>query len=408
METSVLPLQGIRVLDWTMHQAGPCATMLLGDLGAEVLKVETTSGGESGRGQANVAGRDMGLANGLSYTFEVYNRNKKSLALDLSKPEGREIMYSLAKVCDIFAQNHRTGVAEKLGMGYETLKEHNPKIIYASCTGYGRKGPRAHSPAMDPAVHAASGMMFGVGEPDMGPIHIIGAMADMTTAMMLANAMMSALVCRERTGIGQEVHVSMLGTRLWIQSNNILYTLQSGKSRPRQFQSKAPNPLVNHYRCKDGKWLLMGNFQSDKYWPRLCSVMGLQGIEYDPRFADIGARRENCEELITILNDTFATRDRDEWVTRLEEESVVVSPILEYSEVVNDPQVLANDLLPEFDHPALGKIRETGIPIEFSETPGSIREPAPQLGQHTEEVLVDLLGYSWGDIERLHDNGVIL
>ena len=404
----MLPLQGIRIVDWTIHQAGPCATMLLADMGAEVIKIETTDGGEAGRGAANVAGTNLGLANGLSYTFEVYNRNKKSMAIDLSTQEGKEIIYALTAVSDVFVQNLRTGVASRLGLGYETLRQHNPNIIYANCSGYGHRGPRASSPAMDPAIHAASGMMLGVGEPEMPPIHIIGAMADMTTAMMLANSITSALVCRQLTGIGQEVHVSMLGTRLWIQSNNILYTLLTGKSRPRQSRLAAPNPLVNHYRCQDDRWVLLAHFQADKYWSKLCGALGLGEVETDPRFQGNGPRRENSEALIQIMNDAFATRTRDEWMPILEAAGLIASPILDYLEVINDPQVLENDYLPEFDHPVLGKIRETGIPIEFSETPGSIREPAPQLGQHTEEVLIDLLGYTWPDIERLQDKKVIL
>jgi crotonobetainyl-CoA:carnitine CoA-transferase CaiB-like acyl-CoA transferase len=199
----------------------------------------------------------------------------------------------------------------------------------------------------------------------------------------------------------------MLGTRLWVQSNNILYTLKTGRARPRQSRAGAPNPLVNHYRCKDDKWVLLAHFQSDRYWPALCKAIGSPELEEDARFSDIAQRRQNAGELVAILDDLFATKTRDEWMPILESADLVVSPILDYQEVVNDPQVMENDFLPEFDHPALGKIRETGIPIEFSETPGAIREPAPQLGQHTEEVLVDLLGYSWADVGRLQDSGTI-
>ena len=408
VESAMLPLEGFRVVDWTISQAGPCATMLLADMGAEVIKIEPADGGDAGRGSGDGGGMGLGLANGFSYTFEVYNRNKKSLAVDLSTEEGREIIYSLVQVSDVFVHNHRVGAPQRVGLDYATLSTHNPRLVYANCSGYGRKGPRVHSPANDAAVHAASGMMLGMGAPDMPPIHMIGATADMTTAIMLAYGIATALVCVQRTGIGQELHVSMLGTRLWIQSNNILFTLQNGRSRPRQAQATATNPLVNQYRCKDDKWILLSHYGPDRYWPAFCRAMGLEHLQEDPSFRDNGARRENCEALISIMNGVFATKTREEWMQILEAGGLIVSPILDYLEVVNDPQVSENNFLPEFDHPVLGKLQESCIPVDFDRTPGSIREPAPHLGQHTEEVLVDLLGFSSSDVERLHGQGVIV
>ena len=405
--TPMLPLEGIRVVDWTIAQAGPCATMLLADMGAEVIKIESAAGGESRRGGGNGGGMGLGLPNGLSYTFEVYNRNKKSLAVDLRTEEGRKIVYSLVEVSNVFVHNHRVGVPDQAGLGYQVLQTHNPRLVYANCSGYGRRGPRAQSPANDAAIHAASGMMLGMGAPDMPPIHMIGATADMTTAIMLAYGITTALLCVERTGIGQEIHVSMLATRIWIQSNNILFTLLNGRSRPRQSRTAAPNPLVNQYRCKDEKWILLSHYTPERYWPPFCRAMGLEHLEQDPRFQDSRARRENSEALIAIMDRAFATRSREEWMQTLEQGGLIVSPILDYLEVINDPQVAENNLLPEFDHPVLGKIQESGIPVEFDTTPGSIREPAPHLGQHTEEVMVDLLGYSPDQVARLQESGVV-
>jgi formyl-CoA transferase len=405
--TPVLPLEGIRVVDWTIAQAGPCATMLLADMGAEVIKIEPAAGADSRRGGGDGGGMGLGLPNGLPYTFEVYNRNKKSLAVDLRTEEGRKIVYSLVEVSNVFVHNHRVGVPKQAGLDYAVLQGHNPRLVYANCSGYGRKGPRAHSPANDAAIHAASGMMLGMGAPEMPPIHMIGATADMSTAIMLAYGITTALLCVERTGIGQEIHVSMLATRLWIQSNNILFTLLHGRPRPRQSRTAAPNPLVNQYRCKDDKWILLSHYTPERYWPPFCKAMGLEELEQDPRFQDSRARRESCEALIAILDGVFATRTREEWMQVLEQGGLIVSPILDYLEVVNDPQVAANDLLPEFDHPVLGKLQESCIPVEFDTTPGSIREPAPHLGQHTEEVLVELLGYSRSQVARLQESGVV-
>jgi len=403
-----LPLSGVRIVAWSIRQTGPSATQLLADMGAEVIKVEIPSGGDSHRGATKDAGKWTTLAHGLPYGFEILNRNKKSITIDLSTDEGRKILYALIAKADVFVQNFRYGVAKKLGVDYEALKKHNPSLIYANCTGYGTKGKQASQAALDPAIHAASGMMMGIGEAWMPPVHLPGAISDQVTGIMLAYAIMVALFCKERTGIGQEIDVSMLGTMIWVQTNNIISTLLTGSSRERQVRSRAPNPLVNHYRCQDDRWILLSHFQPQKYWPILCRVMGLEDIVDDPRFNTLKAREENSAEVVEILDKTFAAKTRDEWIAIFTPENLIYSPIKDYWEVVNDPQVLENDYITDVDHPALGSLKEIGIPVHLGETPGSIREPAPQLGQHTEEILVDMLGYSWEDVETLRDKGVIL
>lgn len=404
----LLPLSGVRIVDWTIRQSGPSATQLLADMGAEVIKVESPKGGDSHRGATRDSGKWLELPHGLPYGFEILNRNKKSVVVDITKEEGKQIVYSLVVKSDVFVQNFRFGVAQKLNMDYKTLQKYNSSLVYANCTGYGPKGKQASQPALDPAIHAASGMMLGIGEEDMPPIHLPGAMSDQTTGIMLAYAIMVALFYRERTGIGQELNVSMLGTMIWVQTNNILYTLFAKKPRERQLRTKPRNPLVNHYCCKDGRWILLAHFQPDRYWAALCRALGLEELIEDPRFSNIEARERNSTELVSILDNAFATRTREEWLRIFTSEDLVYSPIKDYLEVVNDPQVLENDYIIEVDHPSLGKLKEIGIPVAFSRTPGSIREPAPQLGQHTEEVLVDILGYSWDEIERLRNKGVLL
>lgn len=406
--SSKLPLSGVRIVDWTIRQTGPSATQLLADMGAEVIKVESPMGGDSSRGATRDAGKWLELPHGLPYGFEILNRDKKSIAVDLTKEEGRQIIYSLVAKSDAFVQNFRYGVAKKLYLDYETLQKYNPSLVYANCTGYGHKGKQASQPALDPAIHAASGMMLGIGEENMPPIHLPGAMSDQITGIMLAYAIMVALFYRERMGIGQEIDVSMLGTMIWVQTNNIAYTLLAQKPRERQLRTKPRNPLVNHYCCKGGRWILLAHFQPDRYWPALCRVLGLEELIEDPRFSNLKAREQNSTELVSILDNAFATRTREEWLNIFSTEDLVYSSIKDYWEVVNDPQVLENDYIIEFDHPSLGKLKEIGIPVKLSKTPGSIREPAPQLGQHTEEVLVDILGYSWEEIERLRDKEVLL
>jgi len=403
-----LPLGGIRVADWTVFQTGPSATQLLADLGAEVIKIEDPKGGDYARGSTRDAGSFLNLPHGLPYGFECNNRNKKSLAVDVTKEKGKEIVYQLVKNSDVFVQNFRVGVAERLKMDYATLVKYNPSLIYAHCSGYGKKGPLAQKPALDPAIHASSGMMLGIGEEGMPPIHLPGAISDQTTGIMLAFGIMAALYYREKTGIGQEVDVAMLGTMIWVQTNNILYSLLAQKPRERQRRDRAKNPLVNHYRCKDNRWLLLAHFQPDKYWTQFCRALGKEELIHDPRFATLKDRENNAAALIAILDEVFATKTRDEWMEVFSKEDLIFSPIKDYWEVICDTQVWENDFLTYFNHPELGEIREIGIPVKLSKTPGTIREPAPQLGQHTEAILIDLLGYTWEEVEMFRDEGVIL
>ena len=406
-DPSKLALSGVRIVDWTIRAAGPCATWILADMGAEVIKVENPKGGDPERGSLHDRDSFLMLPHGFQYTFETKNRNKKSLAVDLSREEGKQLVYALIAKSDAFVQNYRFGVAKKLKLDYETLKKYNPSLVYANCTGYGRKGKQAAQPALDPAIHAASGMMLGIGEENMPPIHLPGAIADATTAIMLACSLMIGLFSRERTGKGQEIDVSMLGTMIWVQTNNILYSMLAKKSRPRQLRTKPPNPLVNHYRCQDGGWILLAHFQPDKYWPALCRSLGLETLIDDPQFCNLKARKSNSAELVSILDKTFATRTRDAWLSAFSAYDLIYSPIKDYCEVAQDPQVLENNFISEYAHPVLGKLKEIGTPMEFSDTPATIRSPAPLLGQHNEEVPSEILGLSREEIEKLRGKGII-
>jgi len=403
-----LPLNGVRIVDWSIRATGPSATALLADMGAEVIKVETLDGGDPDRGASKDATAKLTLPNGLPYNFLTNNRNKKSIAVDLTKEEGKQIIYSLVANADIFVQNFRYGVAKKLKMDYETLQKHNPSLVYANCTGYGRKGKQVTQSAMDATIHGASGLMLGIGEPDMPPIAIPGAINDQVTALMLVNGIMIALFHRERTGEGQEINVAMLGTMIWVQKNNLLTTILAKKARPRQLRSKPSNPLVNHYRCQDGLWIVLGMFQVDKYWSALCRALGLNELIDDPRFNKAKGKEQHSAELVSLLDKAFASKTRPEWISIFQAADLLYSPVRDYWEVVNDPDVLENGFIVEYDYPGLGKIKDIGIPIELSKTPGSIRETAPQLGQHTEEILIELLGYSWEDIQNLQGKSVIL
>jgi crotonobetainyl-CoA:carnitine CoA-transferase CaiB-like acyl-CoA transferase len=402
------PLEGYRILDWTIWQQGPVATMMLADLGAEVIKIEERVGGDPGRGVMSIAGSTTGGEGKRNYYFEANNRHKKSIALDLKKPEGREIVYRLAEKSDVFVQNFRKGVAAKLGLDYPTLSRYNPKLIYASATGYGPKGPDAGEPSFDYMGLARSGIMMAVGEPDMDPQNITGGIADQMGAIMLAHGIVVALLARERHGIGQEVDTSHLGSMMALQGLNLACRLTLGKEFKRFYRTKAVNPLWNHYKCQDGKWICLAMPQADRYWSDFCKALGIQELEHDPRFANMKVRGKNAEALIAILDTVFASKPRDEWMRILKAGGDFIYTIVNsVNDLPDDPQMLANEYVVDYDHPAWGPIKVVGSPLILSKTPADPRGAAPEFGEHTEQVLIDLLGYSWDEVARLKEAQVI-
>ena len=403
------PLEGIRVIEVAGYLSAPTAAYMLGDMGAEIIKVEDRVRGDPTRGMSSTFGRGMILDDGTNILFETANRNKKSMTLDLKKPEGKELLYKLVAASDVFCTNYSLGAIEQNKIDYETLKQYNPKLVYGMATGYGSLGSDAKKRAYDAIAQARSGIMTTVGEPDGPPLQIAGAIFDQVTGTILVNGILAALVARGLKGIGQMVEVSLLGSGIHMQAYNINVTLLRGRSMPRPSRKTLKNPLANHYECADGKWLLLCEAQSDRFWHAFLTAMGLERIEHDPKFTDAKARRDNFVELTQLLADTFITKPRDEWLKRLEEygDGMAFSPIYELNELTSDPQVMLNGYIDEVDHPNLGKVKLLGTPLKFSQTPADKREAAPNFGQHTEEVLMDVLGLDWGDIERLKTGEVI-
>ena len=400
-----LPLEGIRVIDWTIWQQGPVASVMLGDFGADVIKVEARDG-DPGRGILHAQGLD--LSDRPNFYFEANNRNKKSVAIDLKKPEGAEIVRRLTDRADVFVQNFRKGVAARLGLDAATLRARNRRLVYASATGYGPEGPESGAPSFDYLGLARSGIMMSAGEPDDDPLAIAGGIADQMGAVMLAYAVMIALFARERTGEGQEVDASHLGSMAWLQGLGLSARLMLGRALPRQPRRSAVNPLWNHYRCGDGQWLALSMLQPDRYWARFCAVLEIPEAATDARFQTMLDRMMNCTDCIALLDEVFARRPRAEWIRRLAEGGdFIFSIVNSVDDLPDDPQMLANEYVTSFEHPAFGPTRVMGVPVRMSATPGALRLPAPELGQHTEEVLVDLLGYTWDDIARLREADVI-
>ena len=399
------PLEGLRVIDWTIWQQGPVASMMLGDLGAEVIKIESRDGGDPGRGLVAMGGEGSDRPN---FYFEANNRNKQSLTLDLKQPEAREIVHKLAEVSDVFVQNYRKGVAERLGLGYEALSARNPKLIYANATGYGPEGPDAGEPSFDQLGLARSGIMFAAGEPDMPPLPIGGGIADQMGAVLLAYGVLAAVVARERFGVGQVVDASHLGSMSFLQGLSLTSKLINGAAFPRMARAKTFNPLWNHYRCGDDQWIAVGMLQPDRYWADFCKAIGRPELGTDERFASMGARAGNAEACIAILDEVFASQPRAHWMEALRSGGDFIYTVVNrVDDLPEDPQMLANDYIVEIEHPSHGPTRYVGVPVRLSETPGAVRSAAPEHGQHSELLLTELLGYSWDEVGALRERGVI-
>lgn len=402
-----MPLKGIRVLDWTIWQQGPVATAMLGDIGAEVIKIEERVTGDPGRGVMRIAEVSTDTPSGRNWYFENNNRNKKSITLDLKKQKAKEIVYRLAEKSDVFVQNFRKGVASKMGLDYKTLSLYNPQLIYANASGWGPNGPDAEKPSMDYLGLARSGMMTIVGEEGMPPLGMRGGISDQIGAVMTAYGILVAIITRERQGIGQEIDVSLLGSMISLQGIAMSACLLTGQGLKRSVRAKASNPLWNHYQCKDGKWLALAMLQSDRYWPDFCRALGIDKLEKDPKFENLEARAKNSEELVSILDEIFSTKPRFEWINDLELRGLICGVVNDHTDVVADQQVLTNKYIVDFEHPTMGLIKVVGCPILLSKTPASVRLPAPELGQHTEEILIEIGGYTWEEITQLKEEEVI-
>ncbi len=402
------PLDGVRIIDWTIWQQGPVSTMMLADLGAEVIKIEERVGGDPGRGVLSIAGALVGATSGPNFYFEANNRHKQSLTLDLKNPKAIEIVYQLAEKSDVFVQNFRKGVADKLGIGYEALSQRNPQLIYASATGYGPFGPDSGEPSFDYMGLARSGIMTAVGEPQMEPLSIAGGIADQMGAIMLAYGVMAALLAREKYGMGQEVDISHLGSMTALQGLNVACKAILGKEFKRMPRAAAPSPLWNHYKCGDDKWICLAMPQQDRYWSDFCKVLGIEHVLDDPRFATMGDRADNAKDLIPILDAAFASRPRADWMKALKEGGDFIYTVVNtIADLPADEQMLANEYIVDYEHPRIGKTQLVGVPVRLSKTPGDPKGAAPEFGEHTERILTDLLDYSWEDVAKLREEEVI-
>lgn len=396
------PLDGVRILDMTVGQHGPVATSMLADMGADVIKIEDRRGGDSGRYMTAM----MGAKVAQNFYFENNNRSKRSLRVDLKKGEGRKVIYKLLETYDVFVTNFREQAINTLGMDYKSLSAKCPNLVYALAYGFGKEGPDNGKPALDLAAQARGGIWSVSGEPDQPPPRIGAGMADQVGAGILAYGIMLALFSRERTGKGQEVNTSLLGSQAWLGSLSLQAYLFYGRTAAPVSRDKSGNPLWSIYKCRDGKWICLAMLGSDPYWHEFCAAAEIEHIENDPKFESHVIRTANAVELIQILDEKFGSEDRAYWVERFNSTDLIWAPANDYAEVAADSQMTTNNYIVNVDHPTHGNVKMVGPPVRLSETPGGIKRPAPEYGQHTEEVLLEL-GYSWDDISRLNEAEVI-
>jgi crotonobetainyl-CoA:carnitine CoA-transferase CaiB-like acyl-CoA transferase len=395
------PLEGIRVLDWTAWQQGPIAAALLADMGAEVIKIEAPEG-EPGRGMLRMYGRDLPL----NFYYQNQNRGKKGIVLNLQKQKAKEVLYKLVEKSDVFVTNFRESVAKRLKVDYETLKKYNAKLIYAYSSSYGPEGPDADKMAADFAGQARGGMWSITQSEDLVPTPIGAGFADEVGGLMSAYGILLAIIVRERFGIGQRVDASLLGGQIEMGRLLLHAYLAMGVLPPGSLLKGARNPLYYIYQDNAGKWFVIAALQADRFWPQFCKVFGLEECEKDAKFENQIVRGDNFDELIPRIKEIVRTKPREEWLKLLEEAGLPVAPVNDYSDVVRDPQVIANDYIVEIEDHIHGKLKLPGITVRLSQTPGKVAGLGPELGQHTEEVLMELCGYTWDDLAKLRKEGV--
>ncbi len=388
-------LQGIKIIDVSQGWAGPGATMLLAEQGAEVIKVEPLHGDHARFFFAHppIRGEDR--------SFLAMNRSKRGLALDLKKEEGQKIFYRLLGSSDVLVHNFRSGVPERLNIHYEKSREINPKLIYVSLSSYGETGPFAGQPAYDLAIQALTGAMHRQ-LPDGAPMGTGIWVSDCSTAIMMAYSISLALLARERTGLGQQVEMVLFNQTLIMQLPDLVH---QEKAEGKEAESSSLLEYISPYRCQDGQYIVQVALTDDQF-KKLCSALQVEKLLQDPRFDTSLRRSQNGKLLREELAKEFMKRPREEWLERLKEADVPHSPVLRRDEVFDHPQALANEMIVEINHPTAGPIKMLGIPFRLSKTPGGIQGPSPLLGQHTREILGEL-GYSEQEMESLLAKGVI-
>ena len=391
-------LRGVRVLDLTRILSGPFSTMILADLGADVIKVEDTARGDDTRHWGPpFQGDDAAY-------YHAVNRNKRSLAVDLKSGDGKALVRRLAQEADVLVENFRPGTAARLGFGYEELQALNPRLVYGSVSGYGHTGPMSRHAGYDAIAQAMSGAMSVTGEAEGEPVRFGTSAADLAAGMWVTVGILAALVSREQTGRGQHVDIALLdGLTAWLTYVAQNY-FASGET-PRRYGSAHPN-IVPYQGFPTGDGDLMVAAGNDGLWRRFAEVVGLDHLTHDERFATNPDRVRNRAELLPLVEQALSTKSAAEWTELLTAAGVPVGPVLTVPETVEHPQVVAREMVVDLPHPTEGTIRTLGSPVKMSETPSRLRHASPSHGQDTAQILADM-GLTEEEIARLRDRGSI-
>jgi len=393
------PLDGIRILDLSRILAGPYCTMILGDLGAEVIKVERPGTGDDTRTWGPP------FAGGESAYYLCCNRNKRSITVDLKNPRGVELIKEFAKVSDVVLENFTPGLMKRFGLDYETLREINPRLIYCSITAYGQDGPYRDRPGYDMVLSAAGGLMWITGEHGGEPVKVGVAITDVVTGVYTSGAIMASLFWRERSGRGQHIDSCLLDTQVSCLANIASNYLVAGQEAQRwgtQHESIVPYQV---FAAKD-RSIAIGA-ANQKLWTAFCKQIGKEEWLTDPRFETNPKRVEHREVLLPLVAEVMKEKTCDEWVDLFVKAAIPCAPVNTMESLFDDPQILHRKMLAELPHPTIGTLRLAGIPIKYAETPGAIRLPPPLLGEHTDQILTEVLGYNPENIAELRTLGAI-
>jgi len=391
-------LSNIKVLDLTRVLAGPYASMILGDMGADIIKIERPDTGDDSRNFGP-------YVNGESAYFMSINRNKRSMTLNLKTDEGKKLLLDMIKKVDIVMENFRPGTMEKLGLGYETLKEINPRLIYAAMSGFGHTGPYSQRPAYDGVVQAMGGIMSITGEEGGKPTRVGPSIGDLAAGMFGSIGILGALTSRNETGKGQKVDVAMLDCQVALLENAVARYVISGETpKPAGNRHSSIVPF-EPFDTEDGEIMIAAG--NDALWQKLCVAMDRQDLLEDDRFTTNPLRNDHYGTLRPLIADAIKTRKTSEWQDTLDQAGVPNGPINTIDKVIEDPQVMARNMILEVDHPIAGKVKVPGSPIKMSDNKDEIRMPSPVLGQHTEEILKEVLNLTDTEINVLKDTKVL-
>jgi formyl-CoA transferase len=394
-----LPLSGYRVLDLSRILAGPYCTMILGDQGAEVIKVERPGTGDDTRTWGPP------FAGGESAYYLCCNRNKKSIVVDLKQQTGLEVIRELAARSDVLVENFTPGLTKRFGLDYETLRKINPRLVYASITAYGQNGPYRDRPGYDMVLSAVGGLMWITGERDGEPCKVGVAITDVLTGVYASGAITSALLWRERSGRGQYLDISLLDVQVSGLANIASNYLVAGKEATRH--GTAHESIIPYQVFKTSDRPIAIAVANQKLWLNFCKVVGREEWIDDPRFESNPKRVENREVLLPLIDELFATKSCDEWMELLVGAMIPCGPVNNMAHVFGDPQVQHRGMIADVPHPTIGSLRLVGVPIKYSETPAAVRLHPPLLGEHTDEVLSGVLGYSSRRLDELKGMGAI-